>query len=85
MTAAAAALNYIPDGYSITSANSSISSVGGEAQVVIETWRREYNEFRPHSSWGYRPPAPEAVLPAGTAYATLRLPQLADGRAFRLT
>ena len=29
-----------------------------EAQVVIEIWRREYNQVRPHSSLGYRPPAP---------------------------
>jgi transposase InsO family protein len=33
-----------------------------EAQTIIERWRREYNTFRPHSSLGYRPPAPEAVL-----------------------
>jgi transposase InsO family protein len=32
-----------------------------EAQVIIECWRREYNTFRPHSSLGYRPPAPETV------------------------
>jgi transposase InsO family protein len=32
-----------------------------EAQVIIEGWRQEYNTFRPHSSLGYRPPAPEAV------------------------
>ena len=32
-----------------------------EARVVIETWRREYNHIRPHSSLGYRPPAPEAI------------------------
>jgi len=25
-------------------------------------WRREYNRFRPHSSLGYRPPAPEAYM-----------------------
>jgi transposase InsO family protein len=40
----------------------------GEAEVLIERWRREYNTFRPHSALGYRPPAPEAVLrpaPAG--------------------
>lgn len=27
------------------------------AQVVIERWRRQYNEERPHSSLGYRTPA----------------------------
>ena len=32
-----------------------------EAQVLIEGWRREYNQVRPHSSLGYRPPAPEAL------------------------
>ena len=32
-----------------------------EAQVLIERWRREYNHVRPHSSLGYRAPAPEAV------------------------
>ncbi len=34
-----------------------------EAQVLIERWRKEYNEFRPHSALGYRPPVPEAVKP----------------------
>ena len=24
-------------------------------------WRREYNTIRPHSSLGYRPPAPETI------------------------
>jgi transposase InsO family protein len=33
-----------------------------EARVLIEEWRREYNEIRPHSALGYRPPAPAAVL-----------------------
>ena len=28
-----------------------------EAKVLIERWRREYNQVRPHSSLGYRPPA----------------------------
>jgi putative transposase len=32
-----------------------------EAKVLIERWRREYNQVRPHSSLGYRPPAPETV------------------------
>jgi len=34
-----------------------------EAQVVVDQWRKEYNEERPHSSLGYVPPAPAAVLP----------------------
>ena len=34
-----------------------------EAKVLMDRWRREYNHIRPHSSLGYKPPAPEAVLP----------------------
>ena len=34
-----------------------------EAQIIIEKWRQEYNRIRPHSSLGYRPPAPEAIWP----------------------
>ena len=34
-----------------------------EAQVLIEQWRRFYNTERPHSALGYRPPAPQALLP----------------------
>jgi len=34
-----------------------------EARVIVELWRREYNQGRPHSSLGYRPPAPEAIRP----------------------
>jgi putative transposase len=36
-----------------------------EAQVLIERWRRHYNTARPHSALGYRPPAPEVVMPRG--------------------
>jgi len=32
-----------------------------EAKIVIEQWRRHYNTVRPHSSLGYKPPAPEVV------------------------
>jgi transposase InsO family protein len=35
-----------------------------EAQVVIESWRRHYNQVRPHASLGYRAPAPEVIVPA---------------------
>ena len=34
-----------------------------EAQVLIEQWRTFYNTQRPHSALGYRPPAPETLLP----------------------
>ena len=33
-----------------------------EAQVLIKHWRQHYNTIRPHSSLGYRPPAPETVI-----------------------
>ena len=33
-----------------------------EAKVLIEQWRREYNQVRPHSARGYKPPAPEAKI-----------------------
>jgi putative transposase len=34
-----------------------------EARVITERWRKEYNHTRPHSSLGYRPPAPETTFP----------------------
>jgi putative transposase len=33
-----------------------------EAKVLITDWRKEYNQVRPHSSLGYRPTTPEAIL-----------------------
>jgi transposase InsO family protein len=33
-----------------------------EVMVLLERWRWEYNCCRPHSSLGYRPPAPEAFM-----------------------
>ena len=33
-----------------------------EARIVVEGWRQHYNTRRPHSSLGYRPPAPLAVV-----------------------
>jgi transposase InsO family protein len=45
-----------------------------EAQILTERWRQEYNTIRPHSSLGYRPPAPEAVqvMPRDPGSARLR-------------
>lgn len=45
-----------------------------EAKVLIERWRKHYNTIRPHTSLGYRPPAPEAIVPADPASAEWRLP-----------
>lgn len=41
-----------------------------EAQVLIEQWRTEYNQIRPHSSLGYRPPAPKSILPINLQLTT---------------
>ncbi|NNK15564.1 MAG: transposase family protein, partial [Sulfitobacter sp.] len=35
----------------------------GEAQIIIEGWRKHYNTKRPHSAVGYRPSAPETIVP----------------------
>ena len=51
--------------------NTEIFSSLKEAKVLIERWRHHYNTIRPHSSLGYRPPAPETILPNvdGPTYA----------------
>lgn len=46
-----------------------------EAKVLIEAWRREYNEIRPHSSLGYRPPAPRGIIPNRQPTTTLHVVQ----------
>ena len=40
-----------------------------EAQIIIEQWRRHYNTRRPHSALGYRPPAPESIVPVDRTMA----------------
>ena len=44
----------------------------GEAKVLLERWRWHYNHVRPHSSLGYRLPAPEASMPG--ARSRTRIP-----------
>jgi transposase InsO family protein len=34
-----------------------------QTKVLVEQWRIHYNTVRPHSSLGYRPPAPQAITP----------------------
>lgn len=43
-----------------------------EAKVLIDRWRRFYNTKRPHSSLGYRPPAPESIQANPPACASLQ-------------
>jgi transposase InsO family protein len=57
----------------------------GEAKVIIEAWRRIYNEVRPHSSLGYRPPAPEAMRPSSASVATLLRPRMDNAHTLGLT
>jgi len=44
--------------------NREIFTTLAEAKILIEQWRKEYNEVRPHSALGYRPPAPEVIMSA---------------------
>ncbi len=55
-----------------------------EAKVLIERWRREYNTVRPHSSLGYRPPAP-AAIDVGPPSAPLQAAQQQRDSSVRLT
>ena len=57
-----------------------------EGKVLIEQWRRHYNTVRPHSSLGYRPPAPEAIATpaAGPPSAALRAAQQREVQALNL-
>ena len=50
-----------------------------EAKVLTERWRVRYNTVRPHSSLGYRPPAPEAIwpVPSGSTATPPRPPAAA--------
>lgn len=53
--------------------NGEIFTTLKEAQIVIEAWRQHYNRVRPHSSLGYKPPAPEIVAwPASPAVESVR-------------
>ncbi len=50
-----------------------------EAKVLVERWRHVYNRTRPHSSLGYRPPAPETKEPWPPGFAPLRPSSMVPG------
>ena len=45
-----------------------------EAKAIIEEWREHYNHIRPHSSLGYKPPAPMAAVSGELYSAALHKP-----------
>ena len=40
-----------------------------EVRMLTERYRQTYNRVRPHSFLGYRPPAPETLMPANPVSA----------------
>mgnify|MGYP001972101204 CR=1 FL=1 len=55
--------------------NGEIFTTLHEAKVLIARWREHYNGVRPHSSLGYRSPAPQTISPSEACSA----PQASDG------
>jgi len=56
--------------------NREIFTTLAEARILIESWRREYDQERPHSALNYRPPPPEAIMlicPPKTGPKVMRL------------
>ena len=43
-----------------------------EAMVFTDRWRKEYNRYKPYSSLGYRPSAPEAFEAANLTLQVVR-------------
>lgn len=58
--------------------------VAQSAKVMIERWHEYYNTVRPHSSLGYKPPAPEVISwpasPDSLPVARPAIPPLAETR-----
>jgi len=50
--------------------NMEVFASGKEAQMIVEAWRKDYNERRPHSSLGYQTPAEFADRSGSSSRAT---------------
>ena len=48
-----------------------------EARSVIEAWRRDYNESRPHMGLGHRTPQEHRLLTGGSP--SVKAPATAEG------
>lgn len=44
-----------------------------EAKILVEEWREEYNQVRPHGALNYRPPAPEVIIPVALTQKVVEL------------
>jgi hypothetical protein len=57
-----------------------------EAKVLVERWRREYNQIRPHSVLGNRPPAPGAIPMRAWVFGSvpLHLPPMHIGQTLEV-
>ncbi len=62
--------------------NREIFTMLTEAKILIEGWRREYNQIRPHSLLRYRLPAPEMKQPL-ILPMTLRCGTVIGSRSYR--
>jgi transposase InsO family protein len=66
--------------------NMEVFANGKEAQMIVEAWRKDYNENRPHSSLGYLTPAEFAGRSGSSSRATPSLRfQNKSKRALTLT
>lgn len=54
-----------------------------EAKILIIAWRRHYNTVKPHSSLGYRPPAPETAKPPLACSITGQMTRIESGHLGR--
>ena len=56
--------------------NGELFNTLAEARILIEWWRKEYNQVRPHSALGYRPPSPQTYHACNGLNARFNLVQL---------
>ena len=59
-------IGYLREAEILQAKGSTIPQICKKIGVTEQTyyrWRKEYNQFRPHSSLNYQPPAPETIKP----------------------
>ena len=57
-------IGYLREAEVLQAKGSTIPQICKKIGVTEQTyyrWRKEYNQFRPHSSLNYQPPAPETI------------------------